>query len=179
MTSSISAAETTASDTILDLRQKLTRHPLYQRIDSMEALRCFMESHVFAVWDFMSLVHAMKRHLSPQRQLWTPGPSPAHLRTVYEILRDEETDSWPHPADGTFHTTSHFEMYRMAMSEVGADTRTIDELVGHASRSSTVPEDVTQWMQLRDDLRGFLNLHLRLVREDEFPAISAAFYYGR
>lgn len=179
MTSSISAAETTASDTILDLRQKLTRHPLYQRIDSMEALRCFMESHVFAVWDFMSLVHAMKRHLSPQRQLWTPGPSPAHLRTVYEILRDEETDSWPHPADGTLHTTSHFQMYRMAMSEVGADTRAIDELVGHASRSSTVPEDVAQWMQLPDDLRGFLNLHLCLVREDEFPAISAAFYYGR
>ena len=70
-------------------------------------------------------------------------------------------------------------MYRMAMSEVGADTRAIDELVGHASRSSTVPEDVAQWMQLPDDLRGFLNLHLRLVREDEFPAISAAFYYGR
>jgi len=179
MTFSPSLDMSRVSDTMHELKQQLMRHQLYQRIDSMEALRCFMESHVFAVWDFMSLVHAMKRHLSPQQKLWTPGPCPANLRTVYEILRDEETDCWPHPSDGTIHTTSHFEMYRMAMNEVGASTQAIDELVCHAAASTAIPEDVAQWMTLPDDLRSFLNLHLRLVREDHFPAISAAFYYGR
>ena len=41
---------------IAPLRDALLNHPIYAEIDSLSRLREFMQIHVFAVWDFMSLV---------------------------------------------------------------------------------------------------------------------------
>ena len=49
------------------LRQDLNRlvnHPVYGRVQDPEALSLFMSSHVFAVWDFMSLLKALQLRLT-------------------------------------------------------------------------------------------------------------------
>ena len=42
-----------------NLRSQLLDHPVYTEVDSVEDLRRFMQDHVFAVWDFMSLSEAV------------------------------------------------------------------------------------------------------------------------
>src|SRR5688572_27586454 len=39
--------------TIGPLREELLNHSLYDSVDTLARLRCFMQYHVFAVWDFM------------------------------------------------------------------------------------------------------------------------------
>src|SRR4051812_29243501 len=37
-------------------REQLLRHPIYERVGDEQNLATFMQSHVFAVWDFMCLL---------------------------------------------------------------------------------------------------------------------------
>ena len=43
-------------DRLARLRDALLDHPLYADVVSVDDLRRFMEDHVFAVWDFISLL---------------------------------------------------------------------------------------------------------------------------
>lgn len=98
-------------------RQQLVSHPLYSRIDSPDRLRRFMEMHVWAVWDFQSLLKAMQQRLTCTSLPWLPTPDPEARRLVNEIVLDEESDELP---DGGF--ASHFELYLDSMEQAGADT---------------------------------------------------------
>jgi hypothetical protein len=153
---------------IAPLRERLTRHPLYAAIQAPEHLRLFMESHVFAVWDFMSLLKALQRELTCVTVPWVPTRWPESRRFVNEIVLGEESDQFEGRA------VSHFEVYLEAMEECGADTAPIRQLVQSASRGLLM-EDVSA----PEAARQFVEATFALIREGNLPALAAAFTFGR
>lgn len=109
---------------LADAQEDLMAHPLYEAIETREDLRFFMECHVWAVWDFMSLVKDLQRSITSLQVPWYPSPifSAQSVRLINKIVLDEESDSFV-SEEGEEICTSHLDLYLAAMQEVGACTR--------------------------------------------------------
>jgi len=102
-------------------KQELQSHPLLtmNTIQSIEDLRTFMEYHVFAVWDFMSLAKSIQHDVCPSGKLWLPSKHTRNenARLMNNIIMCEESDT-----DLGGGSISHFDLYLQAMKEIGANT---------------------------------------------------------
>lgn len=104
-------------------RDRVVAHPLYSSLDNHRAITTFMEHHVFAVWDFMSLLTSLQRNLTCVAVPWVPTGPPGSRRLINDIVMVEESDEL---GDGFI---SHFELYVRGMREAGADTSAVDTLI--------------------------------------------------
>ncbi len=115
---------------IAPARERLSRHPIYEAVRTREDLQVFMQHHVYSVWDFMSLCKYLQAELAPTTFPWVPKGDPLVRRFINEIVLEEETDQGLPGAQPEF--LSHYELYREAMREVGADADTIHTFVTSA-----------------------------------------------
>ena len=115
------------SPTLLELRRRLDSHPIYRTVDSVQHLRCFMEHHVYSVWDFMSLVKAIQVVIAPAGHPWLPGKDESLRRFINDVVLGEESDEWAR--DGKTTYISHFRLYQHAMLEVGGDVKRSNEFL--------------------------------------------------
>jgi hypothetical protein len=108
---------------VTEARERVVQHPLYAGLDTHDAIVTFMEHHVFAVWDFMSLLKSLQRELTCVTVPWIPTGPTGSRRLINDIVMVEESDEL---GDGFI---SHFELYVNGMREAGADTAAIDRLI--------------------------------------------------
>ncbi|MDE1163478.1 MAG: DUF3050 domain-containing protein [Acidobacteriaceae bacterium] len=152
------------------LREQLASHPLYASIQSIADVRVFMESHVFAVWDFMSLLKALQRGLTSVDVPWVPSRFPASRRFVNEIVLGEESDEY------NGQPLSHFEIYLLAMQAAGADAARMQSVID-AAESRGYWQAVLQ--SAPEPAKAFVEETFRVIREGSLAAQAAAFTFGR
>jgi hypothetical protein len=154
---------------IAPLRARLAAHPLYRSIRTEAHLRTFMQAHVFAVWDFMSLLKALQTRLTCTSSPWRPTALPESRRFINEIVLGEESDEF----EGRFR--SHFEIYLQAMRQAGADPSAINHLLASL--------DVVPVLEAIESLpagpREFTRTTFSLIEEGKLHALAAAFTFGR
>lgn len=152
---------------------RLCSHPLFIEIDSLNKLQLFMESHVFAVWDFMTLTKRLQRDLTCTRLPWLPPTNPKAARLINEIVLSEESDQ--HPDRGH---CSHFELYRDAMDEVGASTVAIDTFID-LQRQGVDASTALQRINVLPGVARFVADTLHIALNAPTHCVAAAFLHGR
>ena len=120
-------------------------------IQTEQDLRVFMEHHVYAVWDFMSLAKSLQHAICPSGNLWIPTRIQRRCgRFINEIILAEESDIAPFGQS----STSHFDLYLMSMAELGANTQDITEFIRQVEKqglealtTATIPKPASEFMQ--------------------------------
>lgn len=164
---------TTINSALIPQREKLLNHPLYERVKTVEDLRHFLEGHVYAVWDFMSLLKALQIKLTCTTVPWLPIGNPETRYLINEIVLAEETDV---NAEG--QRQSHFEMYRDAMLACGADVATIDAFLADVVETQNIFVSIKN-SNLHPNIKEFLDFTFRVIDEGKPHEIAAAFTFGR
>ena len=154
-------------------RQQMVAHPVYRCLHTLADLRTFMEYHVYAVWDFMSLLKALQRELTCVELPWVPKGNPATRRLINDIVLEEETD-----LDPEGQPTSHFELYLRAMREAGADTAPAERLLAALAEGASVPAALAA-AQAPASVQEFVKHTFSVIAAGQPHAIAAAFTFGR
>ena len=157
---------------ISEARVAVVAHPLYAALDSHQAIRTFLEHHVFAVWDFMSLLKSLQRNLTCVALPWVPTGPTGSRRLINDIVLVEESDE----LRGGF--ISHFELYLAGMEEAGADTSVINAFIGKLRARRPVLEALDE-TGVPAPAAEFVRLTWGLIEGAPVHAQAAAFAFGR
>lgn len=158
---------------LLDLRNQLKHHKLYNNLHEIEDIKIFMEHHVYAVWDFMSLLKSLQNHLTTTQVPWTPSKTPQLARFINEIVFAEESD-----VNELGEAKSHFEMYLDAMIQLGANTTKIDNFLSFINHGSSVKLAIEK-TDLPQKIANFINFTFSVINTHQAHVIAAAFTFGR
>ena len=154
-------------------RAALLEHPIYGEIDHLESLCTFMEHHVFAVWDFMSLLKVLQRRLCCVGVPWLPPADLEGSRFINDIVLAEESDE-----DGQGGFASHFELYHRSMNQCGAGTHAIDEFLNELRRGAEVTTALLS-SSAPESARRFVQSTFQVVENGELCEVAAVFTFGR
>lgn len=153
-------------------RRRLLEHPIYRQVRSLPSLRIFMANHIFAVWDFMSLLKTLQMQLTCTRVPWLPPPHIEAARFINEIVVGEETDE---VQPGIF--TSHFDLYLKAMQQTGADMGPILSFTQSIAQGTSVARAFTG-LKVAPKVQEFVTSTLHFCGMQPHQ-VAAVFLYGR
>ncbi|PIY07688.1 MAG: heme oxygenase [Flexibacter sp. CG_4_10_14_3_um_filter_32_15] len=155
------------------LRQQLLHHKVYQNISSIKDLKIFLEHHVFAVWDFMSLLKSLQNELTCVQVPWIPKGNPLTRRLINEIVLAEETDQ-----DENGNAKSHFELYIEAMNDCKADISKITYLIQLLKEWKSVRTALSQ-IDIATSIKEFVSFSFDVIETKKAHKIAVVFTFGR
>jgi len=155
------------------LRNQLVNHPVYTNIKNLDGIRVFMENHVYAVWDFMSLLKALQINLTCVSLPWVPVGNAATRYLINEIVAGEESD-----VDEAGVRTSHFELYIRAMEQAGSNTAPILGLI-RALNTGTSIDYALETKDIPDAAKHFMSFTFDTIASGKTHLMAAVFTFGR
>lgn len=155
------------------LREEIINHKVYSVIADLEDLQVFMRYHIYAVWDFMSLLKALQRELTCTQVPWFPVGSANTRALINEIVAGEESDT-----DAQGNKKSHFELYLDAMLQCGADTAEFERFAT-VLRSGKSRAEAYKAAGTPDAAMHFVDFTFEVIDGGKAHEQSSAFTFGR
>ena len=154
-------------------RQQLVQHPLYHQLQSLNQIKTFTNYHVFAVWDFMSLLKSLQQNLTCTTTPWLPVGTANTRYLINEIVLGEESD-----VDEQGNRTSHFELYLKAMQQLGVDTLLIEQLLMYVTNGVDVVTAMDK-LNMPNAIKEFVGFTFDVIKNQPVHVQAAVFTFGR
>jgi len=160
-------------EVIEPLRKEIINHKVYSVINDIDDLKIFMEYHVFAVWDFMSLLKSLQNNLTCTTIPWFPVGSAETRYLINEIVAGEESD-----IDSFGNRKSHFELYLDAMMQSGADTNQIEKFITELKVGNDLKKSFAN-ANVENEAQEFVDFTFKIINSKKDYLQSAIFTFGR
>ena len=160
-------------DELTALKKQLVSHKVYEKINNVDSLKIFMENHVYAVWDFMSLLKSLQLHLTTFKIPWTPTKDSNAARFINEIVLEEETD-----IGNSNIPSSHYEIYIDAMEEIKANTSKIESLLEKIKEKKSITQSLDE-IDAKLPIKNFMQFTFDTIATNEPHKIASVFTFGR
>ncbi len=161
-------------NSIQPLKFSIEQHPIYNEINDIDAVRLFMEQHVFAVWDFMSLLKALQNKLTCTQVPWMPVGDPKTRFLINEIVCGEESDI-AFQAEGNI---SHFELYLQAMNQAGAATSAMNQFLDSLREGKSIHDALVE-LEIPESTKDFVRFTFDVIDTNKPHIMAAVFTFGR
>ena len=155
------------------LKGKLKNHSLYSSISDVEDLKIFSKAHVYAVWDFMSLLKFLQIKLTSTSLPWFPSKNTTTAKLINEIVAGEETDE-----DQNGKAMSHFEMYIDSIQEFGINTNKILNNIHSLDNLDSIEDDLDR-LDIEDYVKNFLKFTFSVIKRGNVHEVASVFTFGR
>ncbi|MBD8526675.1 DUF3050 domain-containing protein [Pseudomarimonas arenosa] len=158
---------------IHQLQHQLERHAVFSALRDLDSLRGFMQIHVFAVWDFMTLTKRLQRDFTCTELPWMPPADSEAARMINEIVLGEESDVGPNG-----RAASHLDIYLTGMREAGACTHHFDHFLD-CVRAGSSPQRALREAAVPAFIGDFVCSTLDTAFHGSTVEVLASFLYGR
>jgi hypothetical protein len=155
------------------LREEIIHHKVYGAIENLTELRIFMHYHVYAVWDFMSLLKTLQNNLTCTSVPWFPKGLADTRYLINEIVIGEESDVDAHGV-----RKSHFELYLDAMQQCGADSHSMYQFIDILKKSNDFSM-AYQAANTPKEASEFVDFTFKIIHSNKPHLQSAIFTFGR
>jgi hypothetical protein len=155
------------------LRQQIINHKVYELINSIEDLTVFMNYHIYAVWDFMSLLKALQNNLTCTSVPWFPVGSANTRFLINEIVIGEECD-----VDAGGVRKSHYELYLDAMEQCGSKPEVFLNFISALKNSGDL-NTAFNLAGVPDAAKEFVEYTFEIINSGKTHLQAAVFTFGR
>lgn len=156
-----------------NIRTQLLQHKGYGDIKTIEDVKIFMQHHVFAVWDFMSLLKALQIELTCTTIPWFPKGDAETRYLINEIVVGEESDK-----DENGNIKSHYELYLEAMNQCNASTEWIENFLKEVKAGQRI-EKALLLANVPPSVADFVNFTFEVIYSKKTHIMAAVFTFGR
>jgi hypothetical protein len=160
-------------ETIEPLRQQIINHPVYGLIESIDDLGVFMNYHIYAVWDFMSLLKALQQNLTCTEVPWFPVGSANTRYLINEIVCGEESDM-----DSKGIRKSHYELYLDAMQQCGSEPQVFLNFISALKNNRDIELSFDE-AGVPDAAKAFVHYTFDNIKCGKAHLQAAVFTFGR
>jgi hypothetical protein len=153
-----------------ELKQSLASHKLFSSTLNADQVRQFMESHIFSVWGFMSLLKGLQSGITVNDIPWMPNQNTKNGLTnfINEIVLCEESDD----IDDIGYI-SHFEIYLLAMDKMNADASQI-KLLTEKIENEEYDKKFIDELSIYDEVKDFIKFDLDIALSGTYQRLLAA-----
>ncbi len=155
------------------LRRQIINHKVYGTINGIDDLSIFMNHHIYAVWDFMSLLKALQNNLTCISIPWFPVGSANTRYLINEIVTGEESD-----IDSEGNRKSHYEMYLAAIQQLGANAHVFLDFISVLKTSGDL-ETAIKSADIPASAGEFVRYTFEVINSSKPHIQAAIFTFGR